>query len=63
MPELKDLNDGKEWSETDVEDLRRALEHGASIEDAGHLLHRATALDEIAHKAVEWGLKTAAGPD
>ncbi|MEI9916528.1 MAG: hypothetical protein WDN29_12890 [Methylovirgula sp.] len=63
MPELKDLNDGKEWSETDVEDLRRALEHGASIEDAGRFLHRATALDEIAHKAIELGLKTAAGPD
>ncbi len=62
MPELKDVRDGKEWSETDIEDLRRALERGASIDDASRFLHRATALDEVAHKALELGLKTAAGP-
>jgi hypothetical protein len=63
MPDVKDLNDGKEWSDVDIEDLRRALEHGTSIEDAAQFLHRATAIAEVAHKALELGLKTAAGPD
>ena len=41
----------------DIEDLRRALEHGASIEDAARFLCRATAIDEVAHRAKELGLK------
>jgi hypothetical protein len=56
VPDLKDLNGCMEYSETDIEDLRRALEDGASIEDAARFLCRCGAIDEVGHKAVELGL-------
>jgi hypothetical protein len=39
-----DIYDGEEWTEMDIEDLKAAMEHGRSIEDA-------------ARKCAELGLK------
>lgn len=52
----RDLNDGKPWSDMDVEDLRRAVESNWTIEDAARLLCRETAVSEVEAKALELGL-------
>jgi len=36
-----DIYDGEDWTEMDIEDLRAAIEGGASIEQAADLLCRA----------------------
>lgn len=57
MPEPRDLNDGKPWSEMDIRDLRSALEHGDTIEAAARHLCRATNVAEVEAKARELGLE------
>jgi hypothetical protein len=52
-----DIYDDAEWTEMDIEDLRAAIEHGRSIEEAAEFLSRAGAVDEVARKAKELGLK------
>jgi hypothetical protein len=52
-----DIYDGAEWTEMDVEDLRAAIEHGHSIEDAAEFLCRADSIDDVARKCEELGLK------
>lgn len=52
-----DLNDGKPWSEMDERDLKAALEHGSTIEEAAILLCRAGSVTEVAAKAKELGLR------
>jgi hypothetical protein len=50
-----DLNDGKEWSDWDVEDLRAALEFGDMIEEAAVFLCRSGTVQEVRAKAREPG--------
>ena len=59
MPEKRDLNDGKEWSEMDLFDLRAAIESGETIEVVARFLCRAGTVDEIVQKAQELGLREA----
>jgi hypothetical protein len=49
-----DIYDG---AEMDIEDLRAAIEHGRSIEEAAELLCRANSADDVARKCEELGLK------
>jgi hypothetical protein len=49
-----DIYDEAEWTEMDIEDLRAAIESGASIQEAADLLCGA---DEVARKCAELGLK------
>jgi len=51
------VNDGKEWSEMDLRDLRAAIENGATFEDAALFLCRASTVDDVAQKARELGLQ------
>jgi hypothetical protein len=41
----------------DTDDLRAAIEHGRSIEEAAEFLCRAGTVDEVARKAKGLGLK------
>ncbi len=52
-----DIYDGEDWTEMDIEDLRAAIERGASIEQAADLLCRADGVEEVARKCTELGLK------
>ena len=54
-----DLNDGRPWSEMDDHDLKAALEHGSTIEEAAGHLCRSGTVDEVARKADAMGLKVA----
>jgi hypothetical protein len=51
-----DLNDGKPWSEDDLEDLALALKDGGTIEGAAHFLCRAGSIEDVRKKAEELGL-------
>jgi hypothetical protein len=52
-----DIYDDAEWTAMDIDDLRAAIEHGRSIEEAAEFLCRADTVDEVARKAEELGLK------
>jgi hypothetical protein len=52
-----DIYDDAEWTAMDIEDLRAAIEHGRSIQEAAEFLCRAGTVDEVARKAKELGLK------
>jgi hypothetical protein len=56
-----DIYDGADWTEMDIDDLRAAIEHGRSIEEAAEFLCRAGTVDDVAHKCVELGLKPTKG--
>ena len=59
-----DTNDGKEWSDMDLEDLRNTLARGGSIEDVAIFLCRGGTQDEVRKKAEEmgrWGRLSALG--
>jgi hypothetical protein len=43
-----DIYDGAEWTEMDIEDLKAAIEHGRSIEEAAEFLCRADRVDDVA---------------
>jgi hypothetical protein len=55
-----DANDGKQWSEIDLEDLAPALKDGGTIEGAAFFLGRAGTMEDVRRKAEELGLATAA---
>jgi hypothetical protein len=55
-----DIYDGAEWTEMDIEDLKAAIEHGSSIEEAAESLCRASSVDDVARKCDELGLKSKA---
>ena len=42
-----DAADGHPWSEADVWDLRNALEHGQSVEQAAQFLCRAGSVEDV----------------
>lgn len=50
-----DINDGKEWSEMDIADLKNHVAHGASLEETSEFLCRSDTF-EVARKAKELGL-------
>jgi hypothetical protein len=52
-----DIYDGAEWTEMDVEDLKSAIEHGASIEEAAEFLCRAGSFEEVRQKVSELGVR------
>ena len=51
------IYDEADWTEMDIEDLKAAIECGASIQEAADLLCRADSVDEVARKCEELGLK------
>ena len=54
-PVVPNLNSGKDWSETDIEDLITALDHGLTVETTAEFLCRDAA--EVREKMKELGLK------
>jgi hypothetical protein len=54
---VMDIYDDEDWTEMDIEDLKAAIEGGASIEQAADLLCRADGVEEVARKCAELGLK------
>jgi len=52
---VHDTNDGKEWSQMDLDDLQNALARGGSIEDAAIFLCRTGTQDDVRKKAEEMG--------
>jgi hypothetical protein len=53
----RDTNDGKEWSEADIADLKASLAHGTSIEETAGFLCRSGTIGDVIQKATELGLK------
>ena len=43
-----DVYDGTDWTEMDIEDLRAAIEGGATIKQAADLLCRSDSVDDVA---------------
>jgi hypothetical protein len=58
-----DIYDEAEWTEMDIEDLRAAIEGGATIQEAADLLCRSDSVDDVARKCEELGLKPTSLPD
>jgi hypothetical protein len=58
-----DIYDGADWTEMDIEDLRAAIECGATIQEAADLLCRSDSVDDVARKCEELGLKPTSLPD
>src|SRR5215510_11022702 len=54
---MKDANDGRPWTETDVRGLMAALRVGDTIEEAEEHLCRLGTIKDVRHKAEELGLK------
>ena len=52
----RDTNDGKKWSEMDLEDLAHHLRHGGTIETAAELLGRQGTVEEVRRRAQDLGL-------
>src|SRR3982074_1309863 len=50
-----DICDGAAWTEMDIDDLKAAIEHGDSLEEAAEFLCRSGSIDEVAPKAREPG--------
>jgi hypothetical protein len=46
-----------EWTETEVEDLKAAINDGLSVEEAAEILDRADRVDEVIKKCRELGLE------
>jgi hypothetical protein len=43
-----DIYDGADWTEMDIDDLKAAIEGGATIEQAAQFLCRADSVDDVA---------------
>ena len=52
-----DIYDGAAWTEMDTNDLKAAIRHGNSIEEAAEFMCRSGSVDEVVRKAEELGLK------
>jgi hypothetical protein len=46
-----------EWTDTEVEDLKAAINDDLSVEEAAEVLDRADRIDEVIKKCRELGLK------
>jgi hypothetical protein len=53
---MTDIHDGAPWTEMDIEDLKTAVDHGCSIQDAAEFLCRSGTVDEVKQKCDELGL-------
>ena len=53
---LPDIYDGTPWSADDIVDLRAAIEHGNTPEEAAGHLCRSGTVDDVKRKAAELGL-------
>jgi hypothetical protein len=53
---MTDRNDGKPWSEMDLNDLKAVIADGATIEEAAEFLCRSGTVREVRRKARELGL-------
>jgi hypothetical protein len=56
MAEDRDLNEGKPWSEMDLDDLRTVIEAGCSIEHVARFPCPSMNVPEVEDKARELGL-------
>jgi hypothetical protein len=54
--QVRDQNDGKEWSTADLDDLALALKDGGTPEGAAYFLCRGGTIGEVRQKAKELGL-------
>jgi hypothetical protein len=50
-----DIYDGAPWTEEDVEDLKAAIDHGRSVEEAAEFLCRSGSVADVAQKCRELG--------
>lgn len=57
MADIRDLNDGKAWSEMDLRELSVAIQFGNTIEDAAMFLCRKGTVEEVEAKVRELGLE------
>jgi len=60
MQSPPDVNDGREWSERDLSDLRRELLLHGSVAEAAVLLRRSGTVDDVRRKCTQLGLVPAA---
>jgi hypothetical protein len=51
---MSDINDGAEWTEMEIDDLKAAVAYSRSIEEIAELLGRSA--DDVARKCAELGL-------
>jgi len=54
---MKDANDGKAWTETEVRQLMACLKWGDTIEDIAKHLSRSGTINDVRRKAEQLGLK------
>ncbi len=59
---MTDIYDGAPWTETDIDDLKAAIQSGRSIKEAAEFLCRAESVDDVARKCAELGLKPKVRP-
>jgi hypothetical protein len=52
-----DINDGKPWSELDLDDLRQHVASGATLEETASFLCRLDTAFDVAEKAKDLGLR------
>ncbi len=57
-----DIYDGAVWTEMDIDDLKAAIEGGATIKEAAEFLCRSDSVDDIARNCEERGVKPKARP-
>ena len=55
-----DIYDDADWTEMDIDDLKAAIEGGASIEEAAQFLCRADSVEDVARKCEELELRPTA---
>ena len=55
-----DIYDDADWTEMDIDDLKAAIEGGASIEEAAQFLCRADSVEDAARKCEELELRPTA---
>jgi hypothetical protein len=55
--EMEDANDGKDWSEMDMTDLKQQAAGGQSLESVARFLCRSGTTGEVRGKAEELGLQ------
>jgi hypothetical protein len=56
MDAPRDINDGAEWSEMDIADLKSAVAYGRSLEEVAEFLCRSGTPLDVDAKAKELGL-------
>jgi hypothetical protein len=54
-----DIYDGAPWTEMDIEDLKDAIAHGITVQDAAQFLCRSGTVEEVARKCRELTVRNA----